>query len=135
MSGQKYRSERLIDGLKNQVEREISIDSARELLASGYYHKSTGLSAGAHYRRNRGSGCYHLRVRGGRAWLHWDRWDPRRHAIEHFFETPALWATTGVAAVALVLLKNASQGSRTVTYDSETGRYRDEAGRFTRSPR
>lgn len=132
---QKHRSERLIDGLQNQVEREISIDSARKLLASGCYRKATGLGAGAHYRRNRGKGCYHLRVSGGRAWLHWDRWDPRRYPVRHFFETPALWATTGAVLSLGAMLTKASQDSRTVTYDPETGRYRDEFGRFTRSPR
>jgi len=78
----------------NQVEVEIGMSTARQLLKSGGYRQAMGLLRGKHFRKELGSGCYHLRMVGQRAWLHWDRWDPRRFPVQHFFETPALWGTT-----------------------------------------
>lgn len=92
----RHPAEQRVDGLGNQVELSIGANAGLELQADGGYERSWGLLPGSHYRKVRGRGCYHLRVSEHRAWLHWDRWDPRRYPLEHFAETPALWAPTAM---------------------------------------
>ncbi|GEM_PF-6216401 len=104
----KHPAERRADRCANQVEIEVGHRETRELLALDGYDKASGLLVGKHFRKERGDGCYHLRVTNSGATLHWDRWDPRRFPLRHFFETPALWGTT--AALTVVTL--AFLGSR-----------------------
>lgn len=73
-----------------QVEVELDADEVAELLSSGLYEPARGMYRGEHYRAEHGNGCFHLRCRGDRAWLHLDRWDPRRHPVRHAVETPEL---------------------------------------------
>lgn len=91
-------AERRVDALDAQVELEVSVDELDELLGSLEYEPARGLYRGAHFRKTRGVGCYHLRVHGPRAWLHWDRWDPRRFPACHLLEVPEL--TVGVPMAA-----------------------------------
>lgn len=90
-----------------QVEVELERDEAAHLLATGRYQPARGMYRGAHWRSERGHGCLHLRIRDGRAWLHWDRWDPRRHPIRHTIETPelAVGSSSAVMAGALALAR------------------------------
>ncbi|ATB33223.1 hypothetical protein [Melittangium boletus] len=103
-------AEQRVDALARQVELEVSLHEARWLLAGGQYEAHVGLGAGRHYRKPRRDGCYHLRVNGQRAFLHWDEWDPRRHPIEHFFETPALWGSALVLAVGALFIATQDDG-------------------------
>lgn len=100
-------SEVHVDKLARQVELEIPLWEAQELLQRGSYLEASGLGSGRHYRKQRQHGCYHLRIDGQRAYLHWDEWDPRRFPVEHFFETPALWGsallTLGIGVVFLAI--------------------------------
>ncbi|MGQ0503705.1 MAG: hypothetical protein ACT4TC_00120 [Myxococcaceae bacterium] len=92
-----------LENVKAQVDIELSKAEILELLNSGHYQVSGGLRGGRHYRKERGNGCFHLRVLGEQAYLHWDQWDPRRYPLQHFFETPELWASAlGLVALALV---------------------------------
>ena len=94
-----------VDRLASQVDVELTRSAARALVRDRAYEESYGLLLGRHYRKRRGEGCYHLRVRGDRAWLHWDGQDPRRFPVGHFFETPVLWVPSAVAiAVAAVVV-------------------------------
>ncbi len=91
-----------VASLANQVDAELSVAAASSLLWSGGYARSYGLFPGIHYRKEWGTGCFHLRFNDGRAWLHWDRWDPRRYPIEHFFESPTLWVPAATAGALLL---------------------------------
>jgi len=93
-----------VDQLAPQVDVQIEQLQARALLAGGLYELSFGLADGRHFRRERGEGCYHLRIASdGRCFLHRDEQDPRRHPVGHFFETPALCGAAAVIGfVALV---------------------------------
>ena len=107
----KHSAEQEADRRANPDEVRISVADAYVLLDDAGYQQARGLLPGWHFRKERGEGCYHLRVHGHHAWLHWDRWDPRRHTIQHFFETPALWGTTAVAGtlVAAIILGRRSE--------------------------
>ena len=102
----KNSAEQVVDQRTNQDEVSISMADAYDLMDDPDYEEARGILPGWHFRKERGEGCYHLRVRGDSAWLHWDRWDPRRYPIQHFFETPALWGTTaavGILATAIII--------------------------------
>lgn len=73
-----------------QHEIALSMSETAELLGTGAYQPDRGLYRGRHWRRGHGSGCWHLRMHRGRCWVHWDRWDPRRHPYRHTWETPEL---------------------------------------------
>lgn len=98
-----------VDRLDNQQDIELTTYEANTLLRGGGYVEAFGLYLGRHYRRQRGEGCYHLRIDGNRAWLHWDRWDPRRFSLEHFFETPMLWGPA--AALGLLAIMGVAKAS------------------------
>lgn len=85
------------------MEVEISMNTARALIRDPAYEESFGLLPGKHYRKERGLGCYHLRVRRDRAWLHRDGRDPRRDPLGHFIETPGLWVPSALAVTAAAL--------------------------------
>ena len=85
-----------------QVEVPLEREEAARLLASGRYTPDRGLYRGAHWRAVVGHGCFHLRIRDGLAWLHWDRWDPRRYPVRHTVETPEL--AVGSSSVMLGVL-------------------------------
>lgn len=104
--------EQRVDALAAQVDLVLTRGEAENLLASGEYAQSFGLRGGHHFRKNRGDGCYHLRVDGQRALLHWDAWDPRRFPVQHFFETPELWGTTAVVGVVALALGAGGSGGR-----------------------
>lgn len=94
-----------VDRLASQVDVELTRHAAYALVRDPAYEESYGLLPGRHYRKRRGEGCYHLRVRGNLAWLHWDGQDPRRFPVGHFFETPMLWVPSALAvAVAAVVV-------------------------------
>lgn len=88
----------------DQVEVELEPLEVALLLASGRYEPARGLYRGTHWRAERGKGCWHLRVVGGRGWLHLDRWDPRRFPVRHALETPELAVGGSSIAGAGVLL-------------------------------
>lgn len=93
--------ESAVDALPSQVERPLRLTDALTLRGSVGYKAANGLYGGTHYRKERGNGCYHLRIHGKRAWLHWDRWDPGRLPLAHFAETPELvWGAVAVGLVA-----------------------------------
>lgn len=96
--------------LRNQVDIEIAMTEAQHLVCYGGYEPATGLYPGEHWRRGEGEACFHLRVHGSRAWLHWDRWDPRRYPVQHFFETPALWLPSAAVAAGALLVAGLSAG-------------------------
>jgi hypothetical protein len=99
-------AERQVGRLPRQVDIDVLPDTALNLIQSGEYELSTGLLPGVHYRKERGNGCYHLRLADSRAFMHWDAWDPRRFPIAHFFETPKLWVPTiGVVAAAAIAVR------------------------------
>jgi len=104
--------ERQVDALPNQMNRALTGAEAVLLIQAGGYQRAFGLLGGDHFRKRRGNGCYHLRVVGPRAFLHWDRWDPRRFPVEHFFETPALWRTAAAIGIAVFLGASASSKRR-----------------------
>lgn len=85
--------------LQPQVDLRVSSGEIEALLLSGEYLESVGLYAGRHFRKERGKGCYHLRVTNGQGFLHWDRWDPRRFPLQHLLETPELLVSTGILAL------------------------------------
>ncbi len=108
-------AELAVDRLPAQTEMQIPMHVADALLDGGGYEAvSLGLKEGKHYRKQRASGCYHLRIEGGRAFLHWDQWDPRRHPLRHTAETPELRAVValGLTALALKGLVSAVWGRR-----------------------
>lgn len=101
-----------VDSLEAGREVQLVALEVAELLALGEYERSRGLYPGRHFRRARGQGCYHLRVRpdGSAAWLHIDRWDPRRYPVRHFLEVRELAlglpvATTVVGVVGGLLAR------------------------------
>jgi hypothetical protein len=96
-----FHEEAAVQQLANQVNVDVAPAVAQAMIAYGGYAPSFGLLIGQHFRKGLGQGCLHLRVFNGRAWLHWDRYDPRRFPLKHFFESPALWVP--VAGVALVV--------------------------------
>ncbi len=92
------------DAQPAQIDIALTDEELQALLDSGDYEPTPwGLVPGQHFRKARGKGCYHLRISwlDGRGYLHWDRWDPRRYPVEHFFETPTLWGGT-LAVLGLV---------------------------------
>ncbi len=103
-----FPAERQVDALPSQTNVRLSYEAAASLVQSGSYERATGLMAGVHYRKARGNGCYHLRIHEGSAYLHWEKWDPRRFPVRHFLESPAL-ALPALGLVALVLLGRASK--------------------------
>ena len=105
MSRLRYQVEQLVQRHPPQHEVQISEHEARHMIRSGQYQRSEGLFQGRHFRRAHGQRCFHLRVHEGCAFLHWDRWDPRRYPLQHTLETPLLWGPllallAGVVAVA-----------------------------------
>lgn len=82
-----HAAEQRVDQLDAQVELELDLVEAAELLEQGGYRPARGMYRGTHWRRERGVGCYHLRIHRERAWLHWDAWDPRRFVLPHLVET------------------------------------------------
>lgn len=87
----------------DQVEVPVALEELAELLGSGRYERDRGLYRGKHWRADRGQGCWHLRLHRGQAWLHVDRWDPRRYPGRHTLETPELAvAVPSALSVALV---------------------------------
>jgi len=105
-------AERTVDRQASQVDVPIDLDVAGELLDDDVYEDAVGLFPGQHFRKDRGDGCYHLRIHRNRAWLHRDRWDPRRYPVEHFFETPALWGTMAAIAtlaIAVIFIQRAGK--------------------------
>ncbi|MBM7112467.1 hypothetical protein [Archangium primigenium] len=99
-------AEQRVSMLARQEELEISLTEAHWLLEDDRYQVHFGIGSGRHYRKPRSNGCYHLRIDGTRAFIHWDEWDPRRHPIEHFFETPVLWGSALAIAVGTWLLSS-----------------------------
>jgi hypothetical protein len=101
-------SEARADQTPCQAELPLTLAEARALLDTGAYAPHRGIGPGAHYRKERGAGCYHLRVCDDVAYLHWDGWDPRRYPLRHVLETPVLWrpiaAGLGVSLSALLVL-------------------------------
>lgn len=96
-----FLEEQYADAQPSQTEVRISLEVAASMVGYGGYQPAVGLLAGEHYRKARGEGCYHLRVTGEAAFLHWDQWDPRRSPVRHFFESPAL-VLPALAVVVLV---------------------------------
>lgn len=96
-------AERRVDRLRPQKNIRLSRAQADELLSSGHYERHLGLGVGTSYRRARGNGCYHLRLRGRHACFHWDQWDPRRFRVRHFLETPALVVPAAIVSVLAVV--------------------------------
>lgn len=97
----RHPAELAVDELVAQVEVAIPLEVARELVELGGYAPARGMFRGRHWRRERGTGCYHLRVHDGSAWLHWDAFDPRRYPIRHALETPEIAVGAPLAAGAL----------------------------------
>ena len=96
-------SERAVDELEPGADVEVPPAELAALLSSGDYQSSRGMWRGRHYRRARGTGCYHLRVLpdGSRAWLHRDRWDPRRYPLRHAIEVREIRFGVPLGTVAL----------------------------------
>lgn len=69
-------------------ERQIPLQAAEAIAADPTYRfrPSTGLLPGRHWRRTSREGCIHLRINGGKAWMHRDYWDPGRFPVEHVVE-------------------------------------------------
>ncbi len=105
-------AEARVDVLARQVEAELPLWEAHALLQAGGYQAASGLGSGRHYRKARHQGCYHLRIDGQRAYLHWDEWDPRRFPVEHFFETPTLWGSVLLALGLGAVVVAASKGGK-----------------------
>jgi hypothetical protein len=99
-----FPTEKQVNTLKRHQELQISDDELKALVKSGKYKRHIGLMPGEHYRRKKGKGSYHLRVKGNKAYVHWDKWDPRRHPVRHALEVPRLWKP---------LLKSAGAGAAT----------------------
>lgn len=85
-----WDAERIVDRLDPGVEVAVDLDYAQAMVEGGRYELSFGMFTGAHYRKQCGDGCYHLRIVGDEAWLHRDAWDPRRFPVQHTPEIPAL---------------------------------------------
>ena len=95
-----HHTEKHVSKLPSQVEREISLKDAERLKKSGNYRKGIGLYRGETHRRRIGTGTLHLRTHKDKAWLHWDKWDPKKHPVKHVAETPPLLKMLGVATAA-----------------------------------
>ncbi len=82
--------EKQVDLLRRHQDLEITPEEARQLLKSNY-KAHYGLRRGMHWRHSKGAQAgYHLREKGGKSYLHWDKFDPRSHPIKHAFEVPLL---------------------------------------------
>lgn len=68
-------------------ELELTEAEARDILNSGGFARSFGALPGAHYRKDDGKGCVHLRkAPDGRWFVHRDEWEPTRYPVEHALE-------------------------------------------------
>jgi len=95
--------EEVVARMPARTERALDSYQTQELLRWGGYHRSYGLGVGEHFRKQKGQGCFHLRVVNGRGALHWDERDPERDPVGHFFEAPQLWGTAFAAVLVIGL--------------------------------
>lgn len=101
--------------LSKHEELKITGAALKILLDSGFYKRAIGLNPGIHYRKEWNKGNFHLRVTKDGAYLHWDKWDPRRYPIRHILEVPELWkplakGTLTGAALGALTARQRNQG-------------------------
>lgn len=83
-----------IRNLENEAKRtpqkEIPIPAEWGGIDLEGYEPHRGMFPGKHWRKAEGMGCYHYREHENKRWVHYDRFDPRRHPYLHVAETPEL---------------------------------------------